>query len=215
MIPYADNVARRLNQTPAVIILVILNAVVFIYELMQISIGRVDFLQFALSSQSYYYTILSYQFLHGGWVHLIGNMLYLYVFGRTVEDYIGSIRFILLFLVSGVIGGLAQVLLFDTTAPIIGASASIAGIMGAYAVWFNRAQVKAILPIFIFWTTITLPVLLTLGLWLLTNLFNGYASIIGRDSANVAYFSHIAGFIFGLLIAISLPLKNRPIYLNS
>ncbi len=215
MIPYSDNVARRNNTRIAVIVLILINIVIFIYELIQISNNQAEFLRFALTNQSSFFTAITYQFLHGGWVHLIGNMLYLWVFGRTIEDYIGSFRFLLLFLVSGVFGGLAQTFWFDANTPIIGASASIAGVMGAYAVWFNRAQVKAILPIFFFWTSITLPVLVTLGLWLVTNLFNGYASIIDQSSGGVAYISHIVGFIFGVLIALALPLMHKPIYLNS
>ncbi len=212
MIPYADNVIRRAQKQPVVILLILINVAVFIYELVQISNNNLDFLRLALTNQLNFATVISYQFLHGGWIHLVGNMLYLWVFGRTVEDYLGSAKFLLLFLISGTIGGLAQVFWFSSNAPIIGASASIAGIMGAYAIWFKRAQIRALLPIFFFWTSLTLPVVVTLGLWFATNLFNGYALIIDNSASDVAYFSHIVGFLFGVIVALLLPLGNKPIY---
>lgn len=152
-------------------------------------------------------TLLSYQFLHGGWIHLIGNMIYLWVFGRTVEDAIGPLWFLALYLASGFIGGAFYSLLLHSDAPLIGASASIAGVMGAYAIWFSRAQIRVLIPIIILWTTITLPVVLVIGLWFLTNLLNGYATVVGSQTDNVAYIAHIGGFAFGMAMALLVRLK--------
>jgi len=131
-------------------------------------------------------------------------MLYLWVFGNTIEDKIGSFKFTLIYLLSGVIGGLAQTYFLASGVPIVGASASIAGVLGAYLIWYPYARIKVLLPIIVFWTVATIPAIFVLVIWFLTNLLNSFATITNNATDNVAYIGHVGGFLAGALIALTL-----------
>jgi membrane associated rhomboid family serine protease len=143
--------------------------------------------------------LLAYQFMHGGWLHIGSNMLYLWVFGDNIEDRLGHLKYLLFYLLMGIISGLAQVA-FDpgSNVPIIGASGAVAGILGAYLVSCPRARVLALVPIFIVFTVAELPAVVFLGFWFLLQLFQGVASI-GVD-VSIAWWAHIAGFIGGMTL---------------
>jgi len=143
--------------------------------------------------------LFAYQFMHGGWLHIGSNMLYLWVFGDNIEDRLGHLKYLLFYLLMGVISGLAQVA-FDpeSNIPIIGASGAVAGILGAYLVSCPRARVLALIPIFIVFTVAELPAVVFLGFWFLLQLFQGVASI-GVD-VSIAWWAHIAGFVGGMLL---------------
>jgi len=142
--------------------------------------------------------ILTYQFLHGGWLHLFGNMLYLWVFGDNIEDRVGHFRYLLFFLLAGALSGLVQVFFQAYSGiPIIGASGAVAGVLGAYLVSCPRARVLALVPIF-FWVPVELPASIFLGFWFIFQVFSGVASI-GAVVA-VAWWAHIGGFIAGMLL---------------
>lgn len=203
MIPFSDNLKNRNGFAYITLILILINTLIFFFEL-SLSGNSLNQLttQFALDpGHITLASLISYQFIHGGWLHLIGNMIYLWVFGKSVEDHLGRVWFLIFYLTAGFIGGLAQSLISPNGSAIIGASASIAGILGAYLVWFPYARVKVLLPIFIIWAPVALPSVLVLVLWFGTNLISGYSSISSATPSGEAYIAHIGGFMFGILIA--------------
>ena len=145
-------------------------------------------------------SVLTAMFLHGGWMHLLGNMLYLFVFGDNVEDRLGHIQFLGFYLVCGIIAtvGFAVVNPSSTTT-LVGASGAIAGVLGAYLVMYPTASVRVFIPPFFF---LPLPALLVLGGWFVLQLYAD--NIAGQTGAGVAYFAHVAGFVAGILIALLL-----------
>ena len=148
-------------------------------------------------------------FLHGGWMHLIGNMLFLYVFGDNIEDRLGHGRFILFYLLAGAAAAATQVAANPGSgAPMIGASGAIAGVLGAYVLLYPRARILTLLPLFIFFQLLELPAYLFLGLWFLLQVVSGILSLgIGGDAGGVAWWAHIGGFVAGALL---LPLARKP-----
>jgi membrane associated rhomboid family serine protease len=158
-------------------------------------------------------TILTSMFLHGGFLHLGGNMLFLWIFGNNIEDLLGRARYLLLYLGSGVAAALAQALsdkLSDI--PMVGASGAIAGVLGAYLICFPRARVTTLIPLFIFITVREIPAIVILGFWFVFQLFVGVASIgvSEQNAGGVAYFAHIGGFAFGMvLVALMGGVKRR------
>jgi membrane associated rhomboid family serine protease len=148
-------------------------------------------------------TIFTSMFMHGSLLHLAGNMLFLWIFGNNIEDSMDEFRFVVFYLIGGVIAVAAQVLVDPNAAvPTVGASGAIAAVLGGYAVLYPRARVITVVFIVIFFTIIELPALLVLGFWILIQLFLG-ASDLGSQAAGgsggVAYFAHIGGFVFGLI----------------
>lgn len=165
-------------------------------------------------------TPLSAAFLHGGWLHLLGNMLYLYIFGDNVEDMLGRGRYLLFYLLCGVFSFFAQILLqSNSMVPNVGASGAIAGVLGAYLLLFPRARVLTLLPLFVFFPIVEIPAFFFLGVWFLIQFLSGAASL-GRTSAlsgGVAWWAHIGGFVAGmLLLRILLPRNaaRRPVVIR-
>jgi membrane associated rhomboid family serine protease len=152
------------------------------------------------------WTLLTSMFLHGGFFHIIGNMLYLWIFGDNVEDAFGHSWFFVVYLFTGAAGSLLQIALMPgSTVPTIGASGAISGVMGAYLVLFPRARVLTLIPIFFFIRLIYLPAPLLLGFWILIQVLNGCGSVPG--TGGVAYFAHIGGFASGLILGLLV--RNR------
>jgi membrane associated rhomboid family serine protease len=145
---------------------------------------------------------LTSMFLHGGFLHLIGNMLFLYVFGDNVEDRFGHLKYIFFYVVAGGAAALTQMLVnVQSDAPMIGASGAIAGVLGAYVLMFPQARVTALVPIFIFIQLIELPAFVFLGLWFLLQIVSGVMALgIGGDAGGVAWWAHIGGFACGVLL---------------
>jgi membrane associated rhomboid family serine protease len=151
--------------------------------------------------QPHYWTVLTSMFTHGGWLHLIGNMWFLWVFGNNIEDAMGHWRFILFYLLCGVLATGAQVLLAPNSAvPMVGASGAISGVLGAYLLLFPRVRVHVLVFLGFFVTTIVLPAYLMLGYWVLLQFLGGLPMLGGRDVGGVAFFAHIGGFLAGLLL---------------
>jgi membrane associated rhomboid family serine protease len=158
------------------------------------------------------YTLFTAMFLHGGWMHLLGNMLFLWVFGRNVEDLIGSGRFAVFYLVVGLISGIVQVMANPySRIPTIGASGAIAGVMGAYLIRFPRTRVVTLVPIIVFITTMEIPAALMLLWWFVIQLASGFGSLGERDytGGGVAFFAHIGGFVAGMLLIRAFPIQSR------
>jgi membrane associated rhomboid family serine protease len=142
-------------------------------------------------------TIFSSMFLHGGFLHLFGNMLYLWIFGNNIEDTLGHLRFLLFYLVCGLVAGLAQVFSNpESTVPMIGASGAVAGVLGAYLLLFPGARILTLFFIFIFIKFVRLPALVVLGFWFFIQLLG----VWGGSISNVAFFAHVGGFIAGLIL---------------
>jgi rhomboid family protein len=147
--------------------------------------------------------IFSSLFLHGGWLHLLGNMLYLWIFGNNIEDRLGRVAFLLFYLAGGVVAGLTQVAIApDSSVPLIGASGAIAATLGAYLVLFPRARILSLVFLGFFYQLIEVPAVLVLGFWFVLQLIDGFASL-GASNAQggVAFFAHIGGFAAGALVA--------------
>jgi membrane associated rhomboid family serine protease len=148
-------------------------------------------------------------FLHGGFLHIAGNMLYLWVFGNNVEDRMGRIPFILFYLAAGVVAVYAQVLTDPhSTVPLIGASGAIAGTLGAYLVMFPHARVLTLVPIFFFLQVAELSAVIVLGFWFVLQALQGVGSL-GGQVGGVAWWAHIGGFVFGALIALLFYRRRR------
>jgi membrane associated rhomboid family serine protease len=144
--------------------------------------------------------VFSSMFLHGGWMHLIGNMWFLWLFGNNVEDAMTRPRFLAFYLVCGVAAALAQVALDPRSIiPMVGASGAISGVMGAYLVLFPRVKVYTLVPLGFFFTTIALPAWVMLIYWMALQVFGGLGSI-GSTGGGVAFFAHLGGFIAGLVL---------------
>jgi len=150
-------------------------------------------------------------FLHGGWLHLIGNMWYLWIFGDNVEDRLGKARFLAFYLLSGIAAGVIHYLSSPVSpVPTVGASGAIAAVLGAYAVTYPRARVITLVPIVFFFQILALPALLVLGFWFVYQFFLGTLSLAWgpRGAGGVAWWAHIGGFAFGA-VAIKLLKPTR------
>ena len=208
MIPLRDIIPSR--TTPFVTIgLIALNIVVFLYEL---SLGR------AVDAFTLYYglipaafswmNVFTSMFLHGGFMHVAGNMLYLWIFGDNVEDRMGHGRFLVFYLLCGVAAALAQTITApDSTVPMVGASGAIAGVMGAYFVLYPRSRIVTLIPLFFFFQVIEVPAIAFLGIWFLMQFLSGVGSIVntigrgggaGGAMGGIAFWAHVAGFVAGI-----------------
>ena len=148
-------------------------------------------------------TLVTSQFLHGSWIHLAGNMLYLWIFGNNIEDRFGRIRFLVFYLVGGILAGLSQVAI-DPSSPVptIGASGAIAATLGAYLVLFPRARVTTLVFLGFFYQLIDIPAIAVLGFWFVLQLLDGLTSLGAvQTGGGVAFFAHIGGFVFGAVLA--------------
>ena len=156
-------------------------------------------------------TLVTSQFLHAGWLHLIGNLLYLWIFGNNVEDRLGRIRFFLFYLGGGIVAGLTQVAIEPgSTIPIVGASGAIAATLGAYLVLFPRARITTLVFLGFFYQLINVPAVIVLGFWFVLQLIDGVASLgVEGIDGGVAFFAHIGGFVAGAIVALIIG-RRRP-----
>lgn len=157
-------------------------------------------------------------FIHGGWLHIIGNMWYLWIFGDNVEDRLGHIRFLIFYLLCGVGAGIVHTFLNSASVvPSVGASGAIAGVLGAYAISYPTARVLTLVPILFFIQIIEIPAAFVLGFWFLMQFLSGTASLAVATSANaggVAWWAHVGGFVIGMLLIGRLARRLRYGYRN-
>jgi membrane associated rhomboid family serine protease len=159
-----------------------------------------------------YLNIATSMFMHGSFVHLFGNMLYLWIFGNNIEDYLGKFRFIIFYFLSGIIAALTQVLINPySNVPMIGASGAVAGVLGAYFILFPKARITTLVFFGFFIRLIRMPALFVLGLWIVFQIFYGLSALsVQGANAGVAWFAHIGGFIGGIvLIKLFTPAKKN------
>jgi membrane associated rhomboid family serine protease len=153
--------------------------------------------------------LLTSMFLHGGWLHLLGNMLYLYIFGDNVEDRLGHVRYLLFYLLCGFAAGGAQALSSPgSNLPMVGASGAIAGVSGAYFLFFPSARVVTLVPIFFFLQVMEVPAVFFLLIWFLWQLMSGVASLGSAAGGGVAFWAHIGGFVAGMVLGPTLRERN-------
>jgi membrane associated rhomboid family serine protease len=149
-------------------------------------------------------TLITCVFLHGGWLHFLGNMWFLYIFGDNVEDRLGHLAYAALYLGTGLIAGLSHLIVnFDSAAPTIGASGAIAGVMGAYLVMFPHSRVVTLIPLIFLWPVVELPASLFLSFWFLMQFWSG-AFASGAEATGVAWWAHIGGFVAGVACGAAL-----------
>jgi len=226
MIPFRDNIPSRSFPLITVFIIVV-NVLVFLYELalgphlepFLFRYGVVPAAVFAwaesrvpVSAVAVAVPFFTSMFLHGGWLHLIGNMWYLWIFGDNVEDRLGHFTFLVFYLLCGVGAGIVHTILnFNTTVPSIGASGAIAGVLGAYVVSYPGARVLTLVPIFIFVQIIEIPALIVLGFWFIMQFFYGAASLAAAtaNTGGVAWWAHVGGFLIGMILISLFPRKDR------
>jgi membrane associated rhomboid family serine protease len=152
-------------------------------------------------------TLVTCIFLHGGWMHFLGNMWFLHIFGDNVEDRLGHVGYTLFYLAAGVAASATHLISApNSMIPTIGASGAIAGVMGAYMCMYPHAKVVSIIPIFIIIQMVVLPAPLFLGIWFLLQFFQGVASVTNTEAAGVAWWAHIGGFVAGMVVAKALDL---------
>lgn len=146
------------------------------------------------------WTLLTSMFLHGSWMHLIGNMLYLWIVGDNVEEVLGPVRYLIVYLACGLVGSLAQIAIDpDSVTPTLGASGAIAGMMGAYVIWFPHNQIRVLLFRFI----TELPAVIVIGGWIVLQIWLGANSLGGgKEQGGVAYMAHVGGAITGIIVAL-------------
>jgi membrane associated rhomboid family serine protease len=145
--------------------------------------------------------VLTSMFLHGGWMHMLGNMWFLWIFGNNIEDSMGHVRFLVFYLLCGVAAALAQVMIGpDSGIPMVGASGAISGVMGAYLVLYPRVRVWTMVPIGFFLTSIALPAWTMLLYWIAIQFFGGVIGIFGQERGGVAFWAHIGGFVAGVVL---------------
>jgi|SRR6185312_363975 len=195
-------------------LLIIACALVFLYELSLDDFSREYFItRYGLIPAHFRPTaLLSSLFLHGGWTHIIGNMLFLWAFGKSLEDAMGHTKFLIFYLACGVAAGATHAFFnMYTTAPTVGASGAIAGVMGAYLIKFPRARIHTLVFLFFFVTMADIPALFFLVYWFLTQLFSEYGSIARTQVGNggVAYAAHIGGFISGIILVQFMGVRSR------
>jgi rhomboid family protein len=203
MIPLRDVIPSRTIPVLTVTIIV-LNLLAWLYEL---GLPRQElplFLQQYGVVPAYFTvpTLISSMFLHGSWMHVLGNMWYLWIFGDNVEDRMGHGRFLVFYLLCGVVAAFGQILIDPTsTLPTIGASGAIAGVMGAYFVLYPQSRVLTLIPLIIFWEIVELPAIYLLGFWFLMQLFSAGAIAVTASTGGggVAFMAHVAGFVTGLI----------------
>jgi membrane associated rhomboid family serine protease len=155
-------------------------------------------------------TIFSAMFMHGGWMHIIGNMLYLWIFGDNIEDNFGHLNFVLFYFICGIAATFAQIYVDPASViPNLGASGAIAGVLGSYLVMFPKNRVRALIPLGFFSTITELPAVVVLGFWIVIQIFSQYTASVYQRSGGVAYMAHIGGFVTGVALSFIFR-KKRP-----
>lgn len=219
MFPIRDiNPTRRL---PIItIVLIAANVLIFLYENtlseralsdLIMSAGVIPFQVTQDLGPGVARDMITSMFLHGGWFHLIGNMLYLWIFGNNIEDTLGPIRFTVFYLLCGVLATLAQVASGpNARVPTIGASGAIAGVLGAYLVLFPQARVLSVVFVFYFIRFVEIPAIIVLGFWFVLQFFNGLAALSMPTMGGIAYFAHIGGFVAGVVLIFIFRIGTHP-----
>lgn len=203
VIPLSDASRQPRSWQVATALIIAINVLVFFRELVG---GNAFVEQWAavpamIVSGHGWITILTAMFMHGGWMHILGNMVFLWAFGPAVEDAMGHVRYVIFYLIGGVVAMAVQIAASPTsTVPTLGASGAIAAVMGAFLVMYPRDEIRSVLIILIFVKIARIPAVLLIGVWFLIQLFNA-GQVANVQTGGVAYMAHVGGFIFGAATA--------------
>jgi membrane associated rhomboid family serine protease len=196
------------------LVLIAVNVLVFLYELSMPSyaLNRFIMLHGIVPDRLQYSSILTSMFIHGGFLHIAGNMWFLWIFGRGVEDVLGHAKYLFLYFACGFAAAFLFIVLnANSTVPTVGASGAIAGVMGAYLIKFPRAYIRTLVFIVVFITTIDIPAFFLLLYWFAIQFFSGLGSVgySAQMSGGVAWFAHVGGFLAGMALMFLLPTRQR------
>ena len=219
MIPISDDNSGREKWPFVTVLLIVANVLVFLYE---VSLSDVELDRFIrewgvipsdISNGRDLHTLLSSMFLHGGWLHIGGNMLFLWIFGDNVEDYVGHLRFLLFYLLCGLAASVAHLAFnLNSTIPTLGASGAIAGVLGAYLLLFPGARILTLVPVFFVWL-MELPAYVILIYWFALQLLQGTATLAeSAPGGGVAWWAHVGGFVAGLILVKIVASRRRRYY---
>jgi len=215
MIPLRDELKSRTFPVGTIFIIT-LNAIVFFYqqlhfnyEFLRDNLALIPVKVIFMHDKRFYFTLITYIFLHAGWRHFLSNMLYLWVFGKKVEDITGHLGFIYFYLLCGIGAGFIHTVINPASSvPTIGASGAISGILAAYMVLYPSARIVMLIPLFIL--VVKIPAYLFIGLWFILQFFYGISSLSAESTvAGVAWFAHIGGFVVGILLLPVFLIINR------
>mgnify|MGYP000957841466 CR=1 FL=1 len=227
MIPLSDDPAPRPSFPLVTLTLIAVNIVVFLYELTEGSAVDALFrsagvtpLEFAIRTDVpppaplgiFYLTLLTSMFLHGGFLHIGSNMLFLWIFGDNVEDRLGHARYLLFYLVCGIGASIAHIYFnWGSTVPSVGASGAIAGVLAGYMLLYPSATIRTLLFIGPFITMTRVPAIIMIGFWFVTQLVSGLAAVgASAQTSGVAFWAHVGGFVVGLPLVLLLRGRERP-----
>jgi len=200
MIPLSDASRQPRHFPIATTAIIPVNALVFVLELMggEAFVKQWSAVPADIVAGHHWVNILTAMFMHGGWMHILGNMVFLWAFGPEMEDAMGSLRYLAFYLLSGLVASLAQIAVMpSSTVPTLGASGAIAGVMGAFMITFPRDEIRTVLFLGWFSRITVIPAALLIGLWFLSQLFSQVGAVADVQSGGVAYMAHVGGFIFG------------------
>jgi len=204
MIPLSD-VSRQTRTVPVVTLgIIVANFVVFGFEIAggEPFVKQWSFIAVDIIGGHHWITIITAMFMHAGWLHIIGNMLYLWAFSPEIEDSMGRLRYLAFYLLCGIAAALAQVAMMPhSDVPNVGASGAIAGVMGAFLITCPSDRIKTLLFLGWFIKTTFIPAALLIGLWFVIQLFSQVGAVATADTGGVAYAAHVGGFIFGAVFA--------------
>jgi len=158
-------------------------------------------------------TIFTAMFMHGGWLHLLSNMLYLWIFGDNIEDVLGHVKYLFFYVMCGIAATLVHGFInINSQIPTLGASGAIAGVLGAYIFLFPKARIKTLVILFVFIQIVHIPAVIMLGYWFLLQVLSAYAEHGSRSGGGIAWFAHIGGFVAGLVLIIMMKKSRRNRY---
>lgn len=220
MFPLYDTV--RSHKFPLInLTLILANVLAFLYEIQMDPEALKGFIftwglipsHFLGDPSSAWTNIFTSMFLHGGWFHIINNMWVLFIFGDNVEGRMGSIRYLIFYLLGGTAAGLMQTYILPSSdVPMIGASGAVAGVLGAYLILFPRSRIASIVPIFFIFTLIEIPAFIFLMFWFVSQIYSGLFAIQGGGGSGIAWWAHIGGFIFGVIMVSFFAIKTKTAY---
>ena len=216
MIPLQSSEPHYTRPT-ATLVIIAVNVAVFLYELSlgmsSYSLNRFIMHYGIVPDRLHYSSILTSMFIHGGFLHIAGNMWFLWVFGRGVEDLVGHVKYLFLYFACGFAAAFLYILVnSNSTVPTIGASGAIAGVMGAYLIKFPRAHIVTLVFIIVFITTVDIPAFFLLLYWFAIQFFSGIGSVgysASSGNGDVAWFAHVGGFLAGMGLIALMPTKQR------
>jgi membrane associated rhomboid family serine protease len=204
MIPLSDSDRRPLRFPIVTALIIGVNIIVFVIELINgdTFVIQWSFIPSEIAAGRNFITILTAMFMHGGWLHIVGNMVYLWAFGPEIEDVMGRIRYLVFYLLGGLAAFLTQFAINpSSTVPNLGASGAIATVMGGFLIIFPRDRIRTIIILGFFVTISFIPAIILIGFWFLIELFSEVGAVVQRQTGGIAYMAHIGGLVFGVVSA--------------